>query len=106
MCIYGLRRRSMKAAFWEISSQPPMTGKNGAFLFLFCALHAACNGIGNIFSLLCAQRMEASIQFPLLSAVVIVLSAVLGLLCFRERIERRDLLGMVLAAGGVVCFML
>ena len=84
----------------------PMTAKLFFILLGACALHAVCNGLGNIFSLNCAKTMDASIQFPVISAVVIVLGALFGWLIYREKIESRDWIGLILAALGIVFFVI
>ena len=83
-----------------------MTAKLFFILLGSCALYAVCNGLGNIFSLNCAKTMDASIQFPVISAVVIVLGAVFGWLFYREKIERRDWVSLILAALGIVFFVI
>ena len=89
-------------------------GKNGdnmtprLFLILLgsCALYAVCNGLGNILSLRCAQTMDASIQFPVISAVVIVLGALFGWVIYHEKIEKKDWISLMLAAVGIVFFVI
>ena len=83
-----------------------MTAKLFFVLLGSCALYAVCNGLGNIFSLNCAKTMDASIQFPVISAVVIVLGALFGWLIYREKIESRDWVGLILAALGIVFFVI
>ncbi len=112
MLIIGMLRvrrgekNGVKNAFVGIVKEPPMTAKVFGILLASCALYAVCNGLGNIFSLNCAKTMDASIQFPVISAVVIVLGALFGLLFFREKIEKRDAAGLILAALGIVFFII
>ncbi len=111
LLILGILRKKngdangIRDAFVGIVKEPPMTGKVFGILLGSCALYAVCNGVGNIFSLNCAKTMDASIQFPVISAVVIVLGALFGLLFFREKIEKRDAVGLILAALGIVFFI-
>jgi drug/metabolite transporter (DMT)-like permease len=58
-------------------------------LLVMCLLGAAAYG-GNFLQLLAADKVPASVQFPLVSGGVIVLSALVSALCFRERISRRE----------------
>ncbi len=83
-----------------------MSAKLFLILLLSCALYAVCNGLGNIFSLNCAQTMDASIQFPVISAVVIVLGALFGWLIYHEKIEKSDWVSLILAALGIVFFVI
>ncbi len=83
-----------------------MTLKLFVILLVSCALYAVCNGLGNILSLNCAQTMDASIQFPVISAVVIVLGALLGWIIYHEKLEKKDWVSLVLAAVGIVFFVI
>jgi len=83
-----------------------MSAKLFLILLISCALYAVCNGLGNIFSLNCAQTMDASIQFPVISAVVIVLGALFGWLIYHEKIEKSDWISLILAALGIVFFVI
>ena len=58
-------------------------------LLVMGLLGAAAYG-GNFLQLLAADKVPASVQFPLVSGGVIVLSALVSALCFRERISRRE----------------
>ena len=100
-------KRGIASAFCGIAKDgAPMTVKLFFVLLGSCALYAVCNGLGNIFSLNCAKTMDASIQFPVISAVVIVLGALFGWLIYREKIESRDWVGLILAALGIVFFVI
>lgn len=103
------RARGEKAAFrtnfWEIGLKK-MTGGLFALLAVFAGAYAVCNTLGNLFSLRCMDVMDASVQFPLLSAVVIVLTAVFGWLFFREKIGRETAISLVLSMAGIGLFML
>ena len=100
-------RQGIKNAFCGIAKDGgTMTPKLFLILLGACALYAVCNGLGNILSLNCAQTMDASIQFPVISAVVIVLGAVFGWLIYREKIEKRDWISLILAALGIVFFVI
>ena len=96
---------SFKKTFVEIAAVPPMTGKLFAALLFYCALHSLCNGAGNIFSMNCAKTMDSSLQFPVISAVVIISGALLGRIFFKEPINKRDGAGLILATAGIVCFI-
>ena len=91
--------------FYELADGP-MAPK----IFLLCvamtACYALCNGLGNIFSLRCALTMDSSIQFPLLSGIVIFLTAILGWLCFREKIGKNNLISLVLTVVGITLFII
>lgn len=71
-------------------------------LFMFSFFYAVLNGAGNIFSLKCAATMDASLQFPIISAACIIFTALIGLVCFREKPSKGDLAGIGLAIAGIV----
>ena len=75
-------------------------------LLALAAGYAVCNAMGNIFSLQCAVTMDSSIQFPILSGVVIFMTAVFGWLFFREKIGKSNLLSLALTLVGIGLFMI
>ncbi len=98
-------KKPFRTVFYELSEKP-MIPK----IFLLCiamtACYALCNGLGNIFSLRCAITMDSSIQYPLLSGIVIFLTAVLGRICFREKIGRNNIISLALTVVGITLFMI
>ena len=74
-------------------------------LFAICCGYALLNGAGNIFNLYCAGTMEASLQYPVISAACIVLSSLFGLLFFKERPGRGDIIGIAISLTGLVLFI-
>lgn len=75
-------------------------------LLAFTAGYAVCNALGNIFSLRCAVTMDSSIQFPILSGVVIFMGAVFGWLFFKERITKPTIISLTLIVIGISLFMI
>lgn len=98
-------KKPICTVFYELSDKP-MIPK----IFLLCiamtACYAMCNGLGNIFSLRCAITMDSSIQFPLLSGIVIFLTAILGRICFREKIAKNNLISLALTVVGITLFII
>lgn len=97
------KKAVLKSAFWEIGKRK-MTGKLFLLLIVLAGGYAVCNAIGNLFSLRCMMTMDASIQFPVLSAVVIILSAVFGRVIFKEKISKNALISLALSAVGIALF--
>lgn len=64
--------------------------------------YTACNAMGNVFSMLTAKTMPSSLQFPVLSAVVIVLTALISWIAYREKPSFGDWIGMVMTVAGIV----
>ena len=109
--IYGLYRQKngeksgVRNVFWEISAKPPMKLKIYLMMILFCTLLSVSNGIGNLLSLTCAQTMDATVQFPLSSAVMILMNAAIGFFFFKEKPNRNDTVRLIFSAAGTICFL-
>jgi len=95
----------IRATYYEIG-KVPMVPKLFVMLLALAAGYAVCNAMGNIFSLQCALTMDSSIQFPILSGVVIFMTAVFGWLFFREKIGRSNLISLTLTVAGIGLFMI
>ena len=93
----------LRSTFWEIGKSQ-MTGKLFVLLIVLTGGYAVCNAVGNLFSLRCMMTMDASIQFPVLSAVVIILSAVFGRVVFNEKITKNMFISLALSAVGIALF--
>ena len=93
----------LRNTFWEIG-KTAMSAKLFLLLIILAGSHAICNAIGNLFSLRCMMTMDASIQFPVLSAVVIILTAVFGRVIFKEKVTKNTLLSLILSAAGIAIF--
>ena len=68
--------------------------------------YALLNAGGNLFSLRAARNLPSSVQFPVLSAGVIVLTAVASAVVFREPITRTEGRQIGFAIAGIVLFMI
>ena len=75
-------------------------------LIVLAAAYTVCNVTGNLFSLRCMSYMDASIQFPLLSATVIVLTAVLSRIFFKEKFTGDTVLSLLFSVVGIALFMI
>ncbi|MBQ7337142.1 MAG: hypothetical protein IJW40_01675 [Clostridia bacterium] len=111
LVVYATARRikgergAFRSVFWDVTRESPATGKKLLVLAGFGLGYAVCNGVANIFSQECARIMDASIQFPMISASVIVLTAIFGRIFFGERIDRYSAISLVLSVVGAVLFM-
>ncbi|MBQ8186079.1 MAG: hypothetical protein IJ037_04310 [Clostridia bacterium] len=95
----------LKSAIWEIGREKT-TKVLFLLLLIFAGAYAVCNTLGNIFSLRCLLTMDASLQFPILSAVVIVLTALFGRIFFGEKITRNTWISLAMSVAGIGLFML
>lgn len=77
-------------------------GKRGVWLqILAIGGYAVCNSIANVCSLVTAKTMDSSLQFPLLSAMVVVLTALAARIVYKEKLNRGDMAGLVLTVAGM-----
>ena len=84
-------------------------GKGFSFSFKACippALTGACFGGANLFNTILAGRMSSAVFFPLQNVSVILLTAVLSLLFFRERLTLRTGIILLLGIGVIILFSL
>lgn len=98
-------KHPVRSVYYEIG-KTSMTKKLFVLLLAFTAGYAVCNALGNIFSLRCAVTMDSSIQFPILSGVVIFMGAVFGWLFFKERITKPTIISLTLTVIGISLFMI
>ena len=74
--------------------------------FIYSALYGVCNSLGNVYSLACARaNMDASIQFPVISGAVIVLTAMIAWALFKEKPQKKDWISIALSIVGVILFI-
>ncbi|MBE6726041.1 MAG: hypothetical protein E7576_12780 [Ruminococcaceae bacterium] len=93
--------RPFREMFIEIGREP-MTRRLFLVLLLSAAAYSVMNTLGNLLSLRCMNLMEASVQFPLLSATVTVLTALFGAVFFREKLRAGTIVSLLLTVAGAV----
>ena len=91
--------------FWEIGREK-MQGRLYLLLMVIAATYSVCHTLGETFNLYCMRTMDASIQFPVISAVVIVMSAIFGRLFFDEKISRANALSLLMSVAGIGLLMI
>ena len=60
------------------------------------------NGIANLLVMVLANRLSASLLYPTISAGNIVLTYVISTLLFREKLVKRQLVGLFLGVAAVI----
>ncbi len=96
------KKRPVSAVFTDIVREQPVGGKTVLGLLLISLGYSVCNGVANLFSQSCAHSMDSSIQFPILSAAIIVLTALVGRFVFGEKMSKAKLVSIVLSLIGVL----
>ncbi|GEM_PF-3757878 len=89
------------------SLEPDHTVRNLLVVAGIMAAYTVMNSVGNIFSLRAAgvPGMQSSVQFPILNAAIMVMTAVLGRVFFKEKPSRKDYLSLALLIGGILLFL-
>ncbi|MGI6529794.1 MAG: EamA family transporter [Clostridia bacterium] len=72
---------------------------------LFIFGYALMNGVGNYFSLTAAKTLDASIQFPILSALIVCITSVIAFVVFKEKLRKRDVIAIAVNVIGITCFI-
>ena len=96
------KEKPISSVFTDIVKEQPVGAKTMAALLCISVCYSVCNGVANLFSQSCAHTMDSSIQFPILSAAIIVLTALIGRIFFREKITAAKAISIVLSLIGVV----
>ena len=73
--------------------------KNGWYFMAICGI---ANGAVNLFVIMLSPLMNASIMFPLISAGGIVLTSLVSILLYKERLTLQQYIGMILGIGAIV----
>jgi len=73
--------------------------KNGWWLCLICG---AMNGMVNLFVMILSGRMPVSIMFPVISAGGIILTSLISMLVYHEKLTRQQLIGLGLGIATVI----
>ena len=67
---------------------------------------ALLSSVSYYFQLTCASNLPATIQFPVLSGGTIVFSALLGMICFKEKISNKQMFCLFLCLVSTIFFVL
>jgi drug/metabolite transporter (DMT)-like permease len=73
----------------------------GAPMMLVCGLS---NALVNLFVMLCAKIMDKSLMFPLISAGGIILTWIVALFIYKEKMNAKQNAGMLLGIASIVLF--
>ena len=73
--------------------------KAGFWLFAICGI---ANGVVNYLVLLLSNRLPASVMFPVISAGGIVLSAIVAITVYKEKLSKYQWVGMILGIFSII----
>ena len=73
--------------------------KGGLHLMILCGI---ANGAVNLFVILLSQMMNTSLMFPLISAGGIILTSLVSIFVYKEKLSLKQYIGAVLGIGAIV----
>ena len=75
-------------------------------LYLVISFSAILTSVSYFLQLLCATYVPATVQFPIMSGGSIIFTALLGLICFKEKLSARQALCLLLCIISTIVFVL
>ena len=94
VCLFGNRSQNFTQAKSVIKGKPLVS-----VIGIGAAMHT-----GNYLILKAASEIPASVQFPLISGGTIVFSAIISVLCFKEKLSKKELFCVAGAFASTVLF--
>ena len=79
--------------------------KRLCFAALFCSLFGLISATGNFLQMLGARNLPAVLLYPVVTGGSIILSALFGLLFFKEKLDKFNIISIVLAFAATVLFL-
>jgi len=73
---------------------------------LSALMFSASSGFGYLLQLLVLEKLDATIVTPLVSGLTILMSAFAGLIFFKEKIDLKNVIAMLVTMLGVACIIL
>lgn len=74
--------------------------------FIIIGAFTLCNACASVLSMRAAKTMPSSIQFPIFCAAVVVLTALLSRILYKEKLSSGDRVGLLLTIAGVALMLL
>ena len=59
-----------------------------------------------LLQLICASHLPATVQFPVMMGGTIIFTALAGLICFGEKLEKRQVVGLIICVGATILFVI
>ncbi len=82
----------------ESKKKPCKIGLN----WVFCILNGITNGMVNLFVMILSRRMLVSLMFPLMSAGSLILTYIIAMVFYKERLSRIQTIGFAFGLVAVV----
>ena len=80
--------------------------KINPIIYVVIAASALISSVSYMFQLECATTLPATVQFPVMSGGTIVFTALLGLILFKEKISKKQMLSLIICAISATIFVL
>lgn len=75
-------------------------------IYILIAVSALISSVSYMFQLECASYLPATIQFPVMSGGTIVFTALLGLILYKEKIRKKQILSLIICTIAATLFVL
>ena len=75
-------------------------------MYIIIALTGLFSNTAYLLQLICAARLPATVQFPITTGGTIIFTALAGLACFGEKLEKRQVAGLVICLGATILFVI
>ena len=83
----------------------PLTGKSMGLIAGIVGVSAACNGTSYMLQLIGAANVPASVLYPMVTGGMVVLSAVAGMVFFKEYPDKKTAIGLLLSFAATFLFL-
>ena len=75
-------------------------------MYLVIALSGLISSTAYLLQLKCASHLPATVQFPVMTGGTILFTALLGLICFGEKSDRRQTVGFLICLAATILFVI
>jgi drug/metabolite transporter (DMT)-like permease len=99
IAVYAFRQRK------PFESKQPKKSKNTLTLILIVALYSLTGSVSSLLQLEGAKNLPASVLYPMITGGSIVLTGIMALIFFGEKLSRREWTAILLCLGGTFMFL-
>ena len=75
-------------------------------LYILIVCSACLSSVAYFFQLVSASFLPATVQFPVMSGGTIVFTAILGMICFKEKISKKQTLCLIMCVVSTIIFVI
>ncbi|MCR4720079.1 MAG: EamA family transporter [Firmicutes bacterium] len=75
-------------------------------MYIVIALTGLFSNTAYLLQLICAAHLPATVQFPITTGGTIIFTALAGVACFGEKLEKRQVAGLIICLGATILFVI